>query len=133
MIRRAQTTLIRYAQVSEFRKEICLLSKGKALNANSKLICLNVFLDVDQLLRIRGRAEILCPQQQIILPCGHYVTRIIFNWYHRQVHHTMHEACINRIRGIYYIPRLRVLYKSARRACQRCKYNAAANGPTSHF
>jgi len=85
MIRRAQTTLIRYAQVSEFRKEICLLSKGKALNANSKLICLYVFLDDDQLLRIRGRAENMCPQQQIVLPYGHYVTRLIVNWYHR--HH----------------------------------------------
>jgi len=95
----------------------------------TQLNTLNVFLDDDQLLRIRGRAENLCPQQQIVLPYGHYVTRLIVNWYHRQMHHTMHEACINRIRGIYYIPRLRVLYKSARRACQRCRNDNASPKP----
>ncbi|XP_070854705.1 uncharacterized protein [Drosophila suzukii] len=43
-----------------------------------------------------------------------------------QMHHTMHEACIN---IIYYIPRLRVLYKSARRACQRCRNDNASPKP----
>ncbi|XP_068143463.1 uncharacterized protein [Drosophila tropicalis] len=112
MIQQARTLLLRHAQSSEFNPEIRNLTR-----------------DENQLLRTRGRAENLNGQNQILLPNGHHITRLIVNWYHQEMHHTSHETCINRIRGMFYIPRLRVLYKGMRKSCQRCKNESAMPDP----
>ncbi|XP_068150201.1 uncharacterized protein [Drosophila tropicalis] len=112
MIQQARTLLLRHAQSSEFNPEIRNLTR-----------------DENQLLRTRGRAENLNGQNQIQLPYGHHITRLIVNWYHQEMHHTSHETCINRIRGMFYIPRLRVLYKGMRKSCQRCKNESAMPDP----
>ncbi|XP_046869388.1 uncharacterized protein LOC124462036 [Drosophila willistoni] len=112
MIQQARTLLLRHAQSSEFNPEIRNLTR-----------------DENQLLRTRGRAENLNGQNQILLPYGHHITRLIVNWYHQEMHHTSHETCINRIRGMFYIPRLRVLYKGMRKSCQRCKNDSAMPVP----
>ncbi|XP_068141514.1 uncharacterized protein [Drosophila tropicalis] len=112
MIQQARTLLLRHAQSSEFNPEIRNLTR-----------------DENQLLRTRGRAENLNGQNQILLPYGHHITRLIVNWYHQEMHHTSHETCINRIRGMFYIPRLRVLYKGMRKSCQRCKNESAMPDP----
>ncbi|XP_046869435.1 uncharacterized protein LOC124462099 [Drosophila willistoni] len=110
MIQQARTLLLRHAQLSEFNPEIRNLTR-----------------DENQLLRTRGRAENLNGQNQILLPYGHHITRLIVNWYHQEMHHT--SPCINRIRGMFYIPRLRVLYKGMRKSCQRCKNESAMPVP----
>ncbi|XP_046868658.1 uncharacterized protein LOC124461150 [Drosophila willistoni] len=106
MIQQARTLLLRHAQSSE--PEIRNLTR-----------------DENQLLCTRGRAENLNGQNQILLPYGHHITRLIVNWYHHEMHHTSHGTCINRIRGMFYISRLRVLYKGMRKSCQRCKNESA--------
>ncbi|XP_070068035.1 uncharacterized protein [Drosophila takahashii] len=108
LVQQAQIILWRYAQASEFAPEIQCLDR-----------------DHHKLLRICGRAENLNSQQQIVLPYAHPITRLIVVWHHNEMHHTSHEACINRIRGTFYIPRLRVLYKNVRKSCQRCRLETA--------
>lgn len=57
----------------------------------------------------------------IVLPYKHHVTFLIVKFFHEMYHHVAHETVINRIRGKYYIPKLRVLYRSVRTACQKCR------------
>ncbi|XP_073814325.1 uncharacterized protein [Musca autumnalis] len=80
----------------------------------------------DGILRARGRASYLNHQDTIILPTMHHGTFLLVRYVHENFHHISHETVINNIKSQYYIPKLRVLYKSIRRSCQHCK-NLSAN------
>ncbi|XP_073821452.1 uncharacterized protein [Musca autumnalis] len=86
--------------------------------------CTNV--DDEGILRARGRVLYLNHQDTIILPTMHHVTVLLVRYVHENFHHISHETVINNIKSQYYIPKLRVLYKSIRRSCQHCK-NLSAN------
>ncbi|XP_073821397.1 uncharacterized protein [Musca autumnalis] len=83
-------------------------------------------LDDEGILRARGRVLYLNHQDTIILPTMHHVTVLLVRYVHENFHHISHETVINNIKSQYYIPKLRVLYKSIRRSCQHCK-NLSAN------
>ena len=86
---------------------------------------MNAILDDKGLLRATSRASHLNHHDAIILPANHHVTRLLVRYTHERFHHISHETVINNIKSQYYIPKLRVLYKSVRRSCQHCK-NASA-------
>ncbi|XP_073836062.1 uncharacterized protein isoform X2 [Musca autumnalis] len=109
MIQQAKVFLFRQAQESEYLGEICSLKK-----------------DYEGILRARGRVLYLNHQDTIILPTMHHVTVLLVRYVHENFHHISHETVINNIKSQYYIPKLRVLYKSIRRSCQHCK-NLSAN------
>lgn len=117
----AKTILIKYAQQSEFSRDITQLTNKGLVEKSSKLIDLNPYIDREGLLRSRSRAEFLITEDVIVLPNKHHVTYLIVRNYHTKYHHVSHETVINTIRGKYYIPKLRILYKSVRKLCQFCR------------
>ena len=121
---KAKIILYKYAQRSEYGEEFACLQDNKQIPKSSKLTALNIFLDEDGLIRAHGRAEKLSCNNPIILPKNHYVTFLVVRFYHENYHHCLHEATISRIRSVFHIPKLRVLYNTVRMKCQRCK-NAA--------
>lgn len=125
-IETAQMFLIRYAQKTEYNKELSNLKRGKPIEKGSKLISLNVYLDKKNVIRCRGRAEYLNNHEDaIVLPENHHVTFLLVRHYHELFRHQSHETALNEIRSLYYIVRLRVLFRKVRRACQWCKINSA--------
>lgn len=88
---------------------------------------MNVFLDDDGLIRVRGRTEYLsCHKDVIVLPQGHHITLLIVKNAHELYQHVSHETVVNNLKGQYYIPKLRVVYRKMRSRCQRCKNEAAS-------
>ncbi|XP_075170124.1 uncharacterized protein LOC142242433 [Haematobia irritans] len=127
MVCKAKCLLYRDAQSSAYSEEIFSLKQGKCVEKRSPLKGLDIFLDNDGLLKIRGRTEHLSGYRDvIILPPKHRITFLVVNNAHKQYHHVVHETVVNTIRGQYYIPRLRVLYKRVRRECQSCRNEAAS-------
>jgi len=123
----ARNFLLKLAQASEYSEEIFNLQRNKPIEKKSKLISLNVYLDDNEILRCKGRTEHLNSHGDVIvLPHNHRITFLILRWFHERLHHQMHETVINRIRGQFYIHRLRVLYRTVRMSCQICKNNSAA-------
>ena len=86
-IKDAEEEIVRLAQREAFRDGYAALSLGKPIPQKSQLIKLNPRIDEDGVIRCDGRlnfAEFLpydtrCP---IILPRGHWVTRLIVKNYH---------------------------------------------------
>ena len=124
-MQRAETLLFKQAQASVYADEIWQLSSGLQLTKKSNLICCNVYMDDECVLRTRSRADNLQLKDAIVLPKMHHVTFLIVKSYHERFHHTSHEAIINTIRGKFYISKLRVLYKTVRKSCQICRNNYA--------
>ena len=91
-IRDAEDVIIRKAQEESFAAEYAALSKGKPLPAKSQLAKLSPRMDQQGVIRCNSRlyyAESLpydarCP---IILPRGHWVTKLIVRYYHALANH----------------------------------------------
>lgn len=91
---------------------------------------LSVYVDDNGIVKVKNRAQYgndFCGLQRdlILLPGNHHLTKLIVIHYHLAFHHLNHETVINEIRQIYYIFKLRVVYKIIRRNCQRCKISLA--------
>lgn len=126
MIKQAKSALFRDAQQTEFHDEIYYLKKGKNIEKDSKLISLNVFIDDDGILRARGRTSFLNHKDVIVLPSNHHVTFLLVRHMHETFHHMSHETVINNLRSLFFIPKLRVLFKKVRKSCQMCKNTTAS-------
>ncbi|XP_043069435.1 uncharacterized protein [Drosophila bipectinata] len=106
------------------------LSAGTALIKGSRLAGLNAYLDNDGVLRTRGRLNAVdIAEDAIILAHGCRITNLIVRSFHEKYHHLAHETVINDIKNSFYISRLRVLHKSVRNTCQRCKIDRAVPRP----
>lgn len=126
ILHQAKPILFKNAQQSAFYDEIHHLKSGKNIEKDSKLISLNIFLDDEGVLRVKGRASFLNHEDVIILPAKHHVTFLLVSFVHETYHHMSHETVINNIKSRYYIPKLRILYKFVRKLCQRCKNSTAS-------
>ncbi|KAH8278134.1 hypothetical protein KR026_000272, partial [Drosophila bipectinata] len=106
------------------------LSAGPALLKGSRLAGLNAYLDNDGVLRTRGRLNAVdITEDAIILAPECRITNLIVRSFHEKYHHLAHETVINDIKNSFYISRLRVLHKSVRNTCQRCKIDRAVPRP----
>lgn len=133
---RAEIQLFQRAQRDTFLDEILVLKhnegaeKKKEFEKSSELRDLSPYLDDQNVLRMKGRidaAESISPdtKRPIILPRHHRVTKLLVDSYHRRYKHINHQTALNEIRQKFVIPALRVVMKSVRKSCQKCK-NAAA-------
>lgn len=127
----AKTQLYKRAQLDCYAREIAELQKPeKRLERGNSLFKLSPYLDEKGVLRIRGRIDAAQEvdddtKRPIILPTNHRVTDLIVLEYHHNFHHIHHESVLNEVRQKYYIARLRILYKTIRSKCQRCRNERA--------
>ncbi|KAH8339623.1 hypothetical protein KR067_011866 [Drosophila pandora] len=129
-VRKAKILLYKQFQAIAFAEELKVLSVGATLHKGNRLVGLNAYLDNDGVLRTRGRLNSIdIAEDAIILDPGCRITNLIARSFHEKYHHLAHETAINDIKASFYISRLRVLYKSVRSTCQRCKVDSAAPRP----
>ena len=91
-IRDAEEEIVSLAQREVFRDEYTALSSGKPIPKKSQLIKLNPCLNEDGVMRCDGRlkfADFLPYDTRfpIILPRGHWVTKLIVKYYHERGNH----------------------------------------------
>ncbi|XP_058835910.1 uncharacterized protein LOC131692477 [Topomyia yanbarensis] len=132
----AECYLCQIAQRSVYSEEIAILSANQPEHLKNKicksnpLFGLHPFIDEKGVLRNRGRTN-ACKfidssvANLIILPRKHSVTELLVMDAHQRFLHQNHETIINEVKQRYYIPRLKVLYKSVRNSCQFCKNERA--------
>ncbi|XP_058443961.1 uncharacterized protein LOC131425801 [Malaya genurostris] len=132
----AEAYLYRTAQRSTYNREVSITSVSQQEQSPSKisktspLYGLYLFLDENGVLRNRGRAN-GCKfidrsvANPVVLPRKHSVTKLIVMDVHRKLLHRNHATIINELKQRYYIPRLKVVYKSVRNECQLCKNELA--------
>ncbi|XP_058449074.1 uncharacterized protein LOC131429041 [Malaya genurostris] len=132
----AECYLYRIARESVYSDEIATTSvnSSKLSKRNfpkgSPLAALRLFIDEKGALRHQGRTG-ACQfisssvANPIILPRSHGVTKLLIKNVHERFLHQNHATAINELRQHYYIPRLKVVYKSIRNSCQFCKNERA--------
>ena len=91
-LREAEMEVIRAAQCEVFGAEYSEIKKGRPVSAKSQRVKLNPIFDADEVIRSQGRlsfAEQLPydVRSPIILPRGHWVTRLIVKHYHEKANH----------------------------------------------
>ncbi|XP_053969225.1 uncharacterized protein LOC128870597 [Anastrepha ludens] len=132
--RRAKLFIFKTIQMEHF-DDWSLLKVGKPVCKTGPLRNLQVYMDDEHLIRVKNRATYFqsCDQPQrdfIVLPPGHRVTYLIVDHYHQRFYHIQHETALNEVRQLFFIPKLRSLFKAVRRNCQVCKIaNAAPQAP----
>ncbi|KAM8701945.1 hypothetical protein ACLKA7_000710 [Drosophila subpalustris] len=130
MVRRAKSILYQQAQASVYSFEIQSLAAGNALSKQSRLFGLNVYIDVNGILRTHGRLNTINSMEDaVVLPRENHTTFLLVKSHHEKQHHLNHETAINNIKSVYHIPRLRILFRSVRQACQKCKVMHAVPDP----
>ena len=91
-IKGAEEEIVRFAQRQAFRDGYAALSSGKPIPKKSQLITLNPCIDDDGVIRSDGRLKFanFLPYDTrfpIILPRGHWVTKLIVKNYHERGNH----------------------------------------------
>ncbi|XP_065094574.1 uncharacterized protein LOC135715091 [Ochlerotatus camptorhynchus] len=138
---RAENFLYRLAQSCEYVDELAILVSNRRIGSEKKSIpkCSSIayfrpFLDEYDVLRVRGRTA-ACPLidydavNPVILPRNHHVTRLIVSHYHSKYHHQNHNTVLNEIRQRYRIPRLKSVYYTIRKQCQKYMNERATPQP----
>lgn len=133
---RAIVAVCRIIQGEAYAAEIELLRNGLTVPTSSKIFMLKPYLDDDGVLRLNGRTDeakeefISCAAKRpIIMPHESYVTMLIVRHYHENLAHQLTGATIAAVRGKFWIPKLRTLVLSVRRACQHCRIRAVQPRP----
>ena len=91
-IKDTEEEIVRLAQREAFQDEYAALSAGKPIPKKSQLIKLNPCIDDDGVIRSDGRLQFadFLPYDTrfpIILPRGHWVTKLIVKHYHERGNH----------------------------------------------
>ncbi|XP_075150621.1 uncharacterized protein LOC142224719 [Haematobia irritans] len=129
-IDQADREICKWVQLEHFSDEINCLRHGKPISKRSSIYKLVPYLDVDGLLRVKGRLDeaLYLPygaRRPIILPHSHWVSQLIMTHYHIKNHHQNMCLTINELRQRYWIPRIKTLYNRVRRNCSVCRMDAA--------
>jgi len=123
-LKKAETSLIRQAQLQEFNEEYISLSKNKEVSGRSKLKGLHPMLQSENLILVGGRldnAQIAENQRHpIVLPATHKITRLIFEDAHRTLLHCGPQALLAEIRQRYWPIRGRSMARSVTKRCVTC-------------
>ncbi|XP_065356250.1 uncharacterized protein LOC135950646 [Calliphora vicina] len=127
---KAKNIILKMAQIENFADDYAAVQSGRPNIKGGAFNKLNVYMDDDEIVKIKNRAQYATsacgPQRDLIILSGkHHVTKLIIMDYHRAYHHLNHETVLNEIRQIYFIIKLRAVYKSVRRNCQQCKIDNA--------
>ncbi|GBO10230.1 hypothetical protein AVEN_167601-1, partial [Araneus ventricosus] len=102
----AEQLLIKQVQFTIFAKEITAIQDGKSVPVSSKLKSLDPFLDSNSILRVGGRLKNANleydAKHQIILPNGHKITKLIFEFYHKKYLHVGAQGLLHQVRLRYW-------------------------------
>ncbi|XP_071051383.1 uncharacterized protein [Onthophagus taurus] len=102
----ATIKLCKIVQNQSFIQEISLLQQGKMVHKQSKLVCLNPFLDNNNLIRIGGRlrhSELSYDEKfPIVLPAKHHFVKLIVKYYHHKYLHAGPQFVLSRIRSKFW-------------------------------
>lgn len=116
--------LIRLAQSEVFTEEFQFLKKKKPLKHSSKILCLNPFLDHDNILRVGGRLKNshleYNQKHPMILPKGHSLTHLIIMHEHIK---NLHAGCQNLLATLrlqYWPIDGKSVVKKVIRGCVKC-------------
>lgn len=122
-LNRAMILLIRTSQQESFPEYKQLLAK-QSLPKKSPLLKFNVFLDDNNLIRVGGRLENSTfsyeKKHPILLQSTHRLTKLIFQFEHRQLMHAGPQLLLATIRELYWPIGGRSLAKACYRHCITC-------------
>ncbi|KAG5683015.1 hypothetical protein PVAND_012325 [Polypedilum vanderplanki] len=125
----AELFLIRYMQRQAWSAEIESIKKGRRIS-NKELLDLNVFLDNDEILRIRSRVSLPYseyPQKYApLIPRlkeQNSLTKIMLAHYHSMFRHVCIEAQMAEFRAKYWMTGVREWLKKLSHNCNLCIYN----------
>lgn len=121
---KAKVKLFQCVQREAYDKEYQALSQGKAISQSSSLSKLGPFIDVDGLLRIKGRldqADMLYESKHpIIIPSGH-IAKLLIMFQHTLLKHAGVSTLVSTLRSTYWVVGLRRMAKSICNKCVPCR------------
>lgn len=126
----AENTVIKTLQWEAFPEEMTALSNDTTVPEKSEILYMAPYMDSAGVMRSKTRLE-NCDaitdetKRPIILPSSHHVTGLIIRSFHERLNHVLHATTLNRIRGRYWIPKLRSTYNKLRSNCSVCIINNA--------
>lgn len=136
----AENVLYKIAQFECYPNEVTLFMTNRKDNEvvqvekSSKIYNRSPYMDLANVIRLKGRIDAAVgvsddTKRPIILPYDHRITHLIVEHFHQRYHHCYHETVVNEIQQRYSIPKIRVVLRSIKRACQKCKNRSAKPVP----
>ena len=126
----AEVHIIHRMQRIVFKEEYLLISSGKKLPNNSKLLYLNPVIDEDGLIRSNGRLEYADylsyeTKHPIIIPRKNWVTKLIVKMHHEKVRHFGTNQTLSSLSTKYWILQGREEIREWEKECQMCRRKKA--------
>jgi hypothetical protein len=118
------TCLVRIVQQYQFSDEYQTLLKGKSIDMKSPLICLNVFLDNQKVIRVGGRIKnsqsSFETKHQVVLPKHHQFTKTLIRFLHEVHGHVGRQALLSIVRQQYWPIGASNIIRNITKSCVRC-------------
>lgn len=123
-LQNAHNMLCKIAQAESFKPEYNLLSKNKLLPYKNKFLYLNPFLHSDGLIRVGGRLSNSYydydTKHPIMMHASHYITQLIFRYYHKILIHGGPQLLTASTRHKYWTIGARNLSRKIVHNCVKC-------------
>lgn len=132
--KRAEQYLMKMAQTEDYIDEMKVLTRNKnrptnqwiALEKSSPLYQFTPLVDENGLIRMEGRleqAEFLPFDMRfpVILPKNNKITELIVQDYHERCGHGYRQTVKNKLRQLYYIPKVDAVVRKTESACVWCE------------
>ena len=123
-LKEAETAVLRFVQHQFYGSEVKLLSAGTVIGKSSALRDLSPFLDDCGILRVGGRLRYSMlssfHKYPVIVPNGHHVAQLLVLHYHN-IAHLGTDWVVAQLRQKYWITKVRIVVKSIRHNCFKCK------------
>ncbi|XP_065921918.1 uncharacterized protein [Magallana gigas] len=123
----SEKLIIKTVQQEAYKEEIDYLKQGKALPCTSSFLCLGVFLDSDDILRVGGRLNRsnILPQAEInpiVIPGKHHIATLLTRHFHDLAQHQGRHITAGTIRNAgYWITGSKRLISSIIYNCVKCR------------
>lgn len=128
-IQSAENYWWKLVQQQFYNDELCALRNKLPISKKSKLYKINLILDDEGIMRVKGRitnADIpMSLKHPVVLDKRSQFTRLLIRHYHQLCGHHGQERIGNEIRQLYFIPGLRHEVRSAQSHCQACQNDRA--------
>ena len=123
-LKEAEQLWLKSIQLSSFPEEFRILNSSHK-SPNQLINQLNLFLDVNKIIRCKGRLEFSNisteANEPILLPSKHRLTQLIIEEEHKRVHHNGIKSTLNGVRETYWVLRGRETVKRVIKKCVVCK------------
>ena len=123
-LQRARLALLRDVQLKAYSDEIAAITEEKSQSSSSSLRKFSIFLDDDNLLRLKGRLQFsdltYAEKHPIIIPRGH-MTTLLVRFYHLRLKHAGVATMLTSLRNEYWLVGGRRIAKLVKKACIPCQ------------